>query len=167
MPIPAGPGDPSPVPLPDWAPTVTEVADYCTARTLVPQPDGSNAEQSAFTSSTRPTADQVGRIIVDAVAWITLRCGTIHTDLYVAANGICAQRSAGYVELRFPERSSATREDAIATAKELLKLAEAGREELAAANEALTGEDPQNSGFLEIMPLWSFPEPVSWGDQLL
>jgi hypothetical protein len=159
MPIPAGPTS-----APSWAPTLEEVADYTTARTLVPQPDGSNAEVFAFSSTTRPTADQVTRLISDAVGWITLKCGAIHDDLAGQANGIAAQRVAGFIELRYPERQSANREDAIATAKELLKLAEAARDELAAANEALTGEDPQDSGFLVVAPVWSFPAATTYGD---
>lgn len=162
MPIPAGPST-----SPDWAPTLAEVADYTTARTLVPQANGSNLEVYAFSTTTRPTADQVTRIIADACGWVTLKCGTIDASLNVSANSCAALRSAGLVELRYPERAHVNREDAIATAKELLKQADQAREELHLANQALTGEDPQDSGFLEIAPVWSFPSAVAWGDSLL
>jgi hypothetical protein len=162
MPIPAGPSG-----LPEWAPSLSEVADYTTARTLVPQPDGSNVEVYTFTASTRPTDSQVTRIISDACGWVTVKCGTIHADLVGSANRVATQWASGYVELRYPERSHLPREDAIATAKELLKRVDKDRDELAAANEALTGEDPQDSGFLVVAPVWSFPSAASWGDTTL
>jgi hypothetical protein len=163
MPIPAGPST-----LPDWAPTLAEVADYTTARTLVPNPTtGANDEQDAFTTTTRPTAARVTRLIADACGWVTLKCGTIDETLRPQANTVASLFACGNIELYYPERSHLNREDAIATAKERLKQAEKARDELALANEALTGTDPQDSGFLEIAPVWSFPSAVAWGDQLL
>ena len=162
MPVPAGPSD-----LPSWAPSLSEVADYCTARTLVPQPDGSNLEVDSFTASTRPTDTQVNRIIADACGWVTLKCGTLDASLGAAGNSVAAQRSAGFIELRFPERSHLPREDAIATAKELLKEADKARDDLQRANELLTGEDPTDAGVAVVLPYWSFPEPSPVGDLTL
>jgi hypothetical protein len=150
--VPAGGGST----LPAWAPTLSEVADYCTARTLVAQPDGSNREEIAFNGSTRPSDAQVTRIIQDACNEVLTRCGALDTSLAAAANRVSAQLAAGYVELRYPEHSSATREDAIKTAQELLKRADKALEQLAKANEAATGTDPEDPA-AHIMPVWSFP----------
>lgn len=154
MPIPAG-GDPT---LPDWTPTLDEVADYCTARTLVPQTDGSNVELSGFTSVTRPSAEQVARLIADAVGWVQLRTGTVHATLAGQANMVATVRTAGFIELRVPERQHVNRDDAIATSDRLLKLADQMRADLALANEATTGTDPEDPGS-HVLPVWSFPPP--------
>jgi hypothetical protein len=156
MPIPAG-GDSE---LPDWAPTLDEVAAYCTARTLVPQSHGSNLEKPAFDSTTRPTADLVTLLIADAVAWVLLKTGDLDTTLNDAARSVSCQRTAGLIELRFPERQSANRDDAITTAKELLKQADQMRTDLTARNESVTGEDPDDpGGVFGTLPVWSFPRP--------
>lgn len=156
MPIPAG----DPTGLPTWAPTLAEVAAYCTARTLVPQSDGSNLEAAGFSSVTRPTADLVTLLISDAVAWVLLKTGDLDTTLHDSGRSVATQRVAGFIELRYPERQSANREDAITTAKELLKQADQMRADLAARNEAVTGEDPDDPGGVSgTLPVWSFPDP--------
>jgi hypothetical protein len=152
MPVPAGGAST----LPDWAPTLSEVADYCTARTLVPQPDGSNREESGFNSSTRPTDAQVTRIVQDACNEVLTRCGALAPSFTAAANRVSAQLAAGYVELRYPERSSGTRDEAIKTAQELLKRADRALEQLAGANEAATGVDTEDPA-AQVLPVWSFP----------
>jgi hypothetical protein len=160
VPIPAGGGTTPP----DWTPTLDEVADYCTARTLVPQLDGSNLELQGFDSTTRPSASQVARIIADSVAWVQLKAGVLDATLYTAANMVATVRTAGFIELRFPERQSTNRDDAITTAKELLKQADQMRNDLALANEVITGDDPTDpddpdgpGGGSGVLPVWSFP----------
>lgn len=153
MPVPAG-GDGLPV----WAPSLQEVADYCTARTLVPQTDGSNLEQPGFSGQTRPTDTLVTRLIADAVGAVLVRTGTLDATLYGQANTVAAIMAAGYVEMRYPERQSANRGDAITTGEFLLKRADLLLEQLAARNEALTGEDPDDpGGVFGALPVWSFP----------
>lgn len=157
MPVPAG-GDGLPV----WAPSLQEVADYCTARTLVPQTDGSNLEQPGFSGQTRPTDTLVTRLIADAVGWVQLKTGDLDASLYGQGNMVATVRTAAFVELRFPERQSQNRDDAITTAKELLKQADQMRADLAAANEAVTGTDPEDPA-AHLMPVWSFPAaPVDY-----
>jgi hypothetical protein len=152
MPVPAG----GATTLPAWAPTLSEVAAYCTARTTVAQPDGTNREELAFGGATRPTDVQVTRFIQDACGWVLMRTGPLDDSLTGQANAAATVRCAGFVEMRVPERSSATRDEAIATAKELLRQADAMREDLAKANEAATGTDPEDPA-AHIMPVWSFP----------
>lgn len=155
MPTPAGPSS-----APAWTPTLEEVADYCTARTLVAQPSGSNLEVFAFSSVTRPTAQQVARLIEDAVGAILVRTGTLDATLYSQANTVAAIMAAGYVEMRTPERQSATRENAITTGEFLLKRADALLDQLVARNTVLTGVDADDEdAVFAVAPVWSFPCP--------
>ncbi len=154
MPIPAGDGST----LPDWAPTLDRVAAYCTARTLTAQIDGANVELPAFTSTTRPTADAVNEFIADAVAWVLLKTGPLDASVAAAGTTCAALFAASSVEDRYPERQSANRGDAITTAKDLYNKAVQMRADLAARNEAVTGEDPDDpGGVFGTLPVWSFP----------
>jgi hypothetical protein len=154
MPIPAGPDLGG---LPTWAPSLDRVAAYCTARTLVPQTNGANVEQPAFSSTTRPTAEQVAVFVADACTWLLGRTGNLHATLEPTAAGICAIRAAGFVEMRYPERQSANRDDAITTGKFLLQQADQMLAGLIVRNEALTGTDPAQP--VSVLPYWSFPAP--------
>lgn len=159
MPIPAG--DTST--LPDWAPTLDRVAAYTVARTLVPQADGSNLEVAAFSSTTRPTSDQVAQFVADACQWILTRTGAIDASLVGTASSLAARRAAAHVELRYPERQSQNRDDAVQVYDRLIKETDADLTALAAANEAVTGTDPEDPAAL-VMPVWSFPQAPQWGD---
>lgn len=150
--------------LADWTPGRSRVANYVPGRTLVAVA-GANSAQLTFTSQTKPTGIQVDRLIADAVAWVLARTGTIHSSLSEMAASVAAIRTAGMVELGYPDRDAAVKQVSSNTAEALLAQAKAMRDDLIIANQA-AGEAPVNvsAGFL---PVYSFPAPVPWGDTYL
>lgn len=156
MPIPAGSTT-----LPDWTPALWDVADRLPGRTLVVGVDGSNVEVATFSAATRPTDTQVARLVAAAVAWVTVRCGVLDPSLYEMGTATAATYTAGCVERGYPDRQHTNRDDAITTATDLFKQAADMREDLHAANEALTGQDPEDVGPFEIVPVYSFPAGVN------
>jgi hypothetical protein len=147
-----------------WTPTRERVAAYVPART-VEIASLSDAITGTFSDDTRPTGDQVDELIQDAVSWVLGTTGFIVTDGDLAtvladmATATAAIRAAGMVELAYPERDAD-----LNTADLLLTQADAMLLKLDAANRAQGATDPDQPAHL---PLWAFPEPVSWGDSLL
>lgn len=154
MPIPAGP---SPT-LPAWAPTREQVAAYVPRRTLVGTTDGYGIAALTWTDETYPTGASVDSIIADACNWVLLATGALDSTLEGSAATIATLRAAGWVTRTYPDN----RED-LDDAKELLDRAEADLKRLAAANIALTSQDPSTDAD-DVLPEFSFPEPVSYGD---
>lgn len=154
MPIPAGP---SPT-LPDWAPTREQVAAYIPRRTLVGTTDGYGEALGVFDTSTYPTGVQVDSLISDACNWVLLATGTLDATLETSAAVVAAKYVAAYVELGYPDNR-----DDLSDVKWLLEAAAADRKALADANIALTSQDPATDAD-DVLPEFSFPEPVSYGD---
>lgn len=151
---------------PTWTPGRTRVATYVPGRTLVPSEAGANVAQQTFDSSTRPTGVQVDRLIADAVAWVLTLTGEIHASLFEMAAATAAVWSAAMVEQGYPDREAAVKQTSVDIASDLLKQAVSMREDLARANAAANGSNPTNPNSA-LLPLWSFPRPVAWGDDFL
>jgi hypothetical protein len=157
-----------PPPLPGgpvWTPTRSRVASYVPSRPLVPIADGRNIDLMTFDETTRPTGGQVDQLIVDAVNWVTDETGALDGTLYESATACAAIRAAAFVELGYPERNDPMKSTANTTSDRLFKQAEQMLGRLAARNEAITGTDPAVPA--PLMPLYSFPDPPAWGDQLI
>jgi hypothetical protein len=121
-----------------WRPNLARVAAYVPSRTLAVD-DTSGTPQLIFDDTTRPTGEQVDRIIDDAVAWVTAGTGDLDAGVYSAATGTAALRAAGFVEITWPIRPEDTN-----TGQALLTQADAALKALAARNEALTGVNPDD-----------------------
>jgi hypothetical protein len=147
--------DTPPVP---WVPSLREVADYVPSRT-VPVNTAADDPLMTFTTSTRPTGEQVARLIRAAVGWVTATCGTIHPSLYDVAQSVAALRTAATVELSYPERDAD-----VPNSVELLSQADKALAKLESANETVTGTstDPVTQYTLE----YSFPDPDLTEDPL-
>lgn len=157
---------PPPIPGgPSWTPTRQRVASYVPSRPLVPVADGRNVDLMTFDETTRPTGGQVDQLIVDAVNWVTDETGALDSSLFESATACAAIRAAAFVELGYPERNDPMKSTANTTSDRLFKQAEQMLARLAARNEAITGTDPAIPA--PLLPLYSFPDPPAWGDQLI
>lgn len=158
MPIVAGPSG-----LPDWTPTLDRVAAYVQRRTLVEADDGYGNIVRTFTDATHPPASVVTLLIADATRWVTDRTGALDLTLNDSATGLSARWVAAHTLLDYPDNT-----DDIRIAEILLKQLEAELKALAARNETLTGEDPDDpDGVFEVAPVYSFPCAPAYGDYLL
>jgi hypothetical protein len=147
----------------EWTPTRERVAVYIPERTVEINRLSDGLPTLGFSADTRPTGRQIDQQIEDAVAWVTTSCGDLHASLYETARGLAALRTAGMAEASWP-----VRDGDLSAAQILLTQADNGLKTLAARNEALTGEDPDDpDAVFEIVPAWSFPSASAWGDQLL
>jgi hypothetical protein len=144
--------------LPPWAPSRDQVADYVPNRTLQAGRNQPGTAQLTFNDSTRPTGQQVDRLIVDACAWITTVTGPVDESLWKMAGATAAVWTAAAVERTYP-----TRQGDITTVDSLTALANQMRTDLQRANEAITGDDPDDP-LAHLLPVWNFPQPVTWGD---
>lgn len=140
-----------------WVPTRRQAAKYIAERTL-PADQSTDVPLNDFTDATNPTAPQADEHIAAAVAWVASRVGTLGVSLYDDAAEVAAVRAAGMIELAYPVRNSD-----VDTATALLAQADRGRADLIFANEAAVGGDPPDG----LLPVWAFPTPVTWGDQLI
>lgn len=139
-----------------WTPTLTEVADYVPARTRPGLPGtGDDTLAGTFTTTTRPTGEQVSRLAAAAAAHVAGTVGTVDPTLYSLATAAAAQRAAAYVEYAYPERSAD-----LDTGDKLLALAETTLTRLQAANLAVTGVPIGTA----LLPVWSMPLPIAYGD---
>lgn len=139
-----------------WAPGLSAVAKYVPART-VPTDTAPDDPLNTFTTATTPTAAQVDALVFEAVGWVTTRVGTVVTALHPQAAAAAAMRAAGLVEQSYPVRDAD-----VNTAQQWLALAAQARDELDAANAAAGGVDVG-----EVLPVYSFPTAVGWGDSYL
>jgi hypothetical protein len=137
-----------------WVPTRRQAAKYIAERTL-PADQSGDVPLNDFTDATNPTGPQADEHISAAVAWVTAAAGVVDPGLYQQASEAAALRAAGMIELAYPVRDAD-----INTASSLLAQAAAARKDLVAAN---TGTGEGQTGTL---PLWAFPDPVAWGDDL-
>lgn len=147
-----------------WAPTPEQVADFVPGRTLVGAGDGYGQPRQTFDDSTHPTGAQVLRLIERAVSWVKTAAGAIPADkpdLLDAATSAAACWTAGMVELAYPDNSRDTN-----TAQVLLDQAAGMRRDLVTAIQVQTGTDP-DSPASTLLPVYSFPPPVPWGDTYL
>ncbi len=141
-----------------WRPELWDVAAYVPRRTLVGAVDGYGNVLDTFDATTLPKGAVVWRLISDACAWVALLAGTIDTSLIDSARACAAIRAAAMVEAGYPDNR-----DDLSNADVLLKQADQMRKDLAAANTALGVDDPATSDD-DLLPVWSFPAPVSYAD---
>lgn len=147
-----------------WAPTPEQVADFVPGRTLVGAVDGYGQPRQTFDDSTHPTGAQVVRLIERAVSWVATAAGELpgdKPDLLAAATSAAACWTAGMVELAYPDNSRD-----LNTAQVLLDQAAGMRRDLVTAIEVQTGTDPDTPA-AQVPVLYSFPDPVPWGDAYL
>lgn len=152
--------DPAPATASAYDPTLTQVADYIPGRTLTYLTPGVEEYLGTFTADTTPSDEQVGRLIRSAVNTVTSRIGVVQDVLADRARDVVACLTAAYVELAFPVRAAD-----LNTYDKLSALAEAKLAALAESNLAL-GATPTGLA-TALLPVWSYPEPVAWGDQLI
>lgn len=148
-----------PYALPTWAPDRMRVADYIPRRTLRTGAGQPSAAALTFTDETRPTGSEVDRLIVDACAWVTVVTGPVDESLWKMATATAAVWTAAVIERDYP-----TRQGDVSTADLLMQQATQMRTDLQRANEVITGDDPDDPA-AHILPVWSFPRPVDWGDE--
>ena len=149
-------------PGPEWTPDLDAVADWIPARTLssITTP-GEELYLGTFTDTTTPTDEQVSRQIIAAVAYVRSQAGaTIDPGLYDDARAAAACVAAAYVELAYPMR-----QPDLSTYDRLWAQAQTLVSALADSNTATTG----GAVSLEqsLLPQWSYPDPVPWGDDLI
>lgn len=146
---------------PTWTPGRSRVANYVPGRTLV-RANGGNSAALTFDSTTNPPGVVVDRLIADAVAWVTAATGPVHASLYEAAATCAAIYAASSVELGYPDRETQVKQTGRSVAEDLYQRAKSLRDDLVVANRA-TGETPVEAD-ATLLPRWSFPTPVTWGD---
>lgn len=85
--------------VPEWTPAVADVAALLHARTL----DDHGNTLGTFTTSTRPTAEQVEAIIAGAVADVQIRTGitTLLPEVYADARRLAALQAATIIEASY------------------------------------------------------------------
>lgn len=142
-----------------WIPNVTEVATWIPERTLDVTTVGTAGQlpTNTFSTKTQPSGAQVDDLIYAASSIISGRVGTVDPTLYGLADKAAAVRAAAYVELTYPRR-----EGGINQYEELIAVADSMLDALSEANVALTGTAPGAGSTL--LPVWSMPDPVTYGD---
>ena len=98
---------PDPFVPPVWAPSVQDVAALLRARTK----DDSGREAGDFTDTTRPTGDEVSRLIVMGCADLIANLGTdVPDSLQPEARALAALKTALYIEQSYwPEQVASDR----------------------------------------------------------
>lgn len=144
-----------------WRPELWHVAAYIPRRTLVGAVDGYGNALETFDSTTHPSASAVNNLVSDACAWVGLLVNPVPDVLADSARAAAAMRAAAMVELTYPDNR-----DDLSTAEQLLARADAMRADLDTASVAVTGTDPEDPA-ANLLPVYSFPTPVAWGDALL
>lgn len=161
MPVPAG-GDALPIigdEPPVWVPTIDQVADhvpYMTVDTVTP---GQQEYLNTFNDLTTPTREQAQRLIDAAWPSVLAATGEIVEQVWPLAQTVTALRAAASIVRAYP------RDDGdLARAAALDARADADLVRLIAANDA-AGGGAGNS--LDLLPVYTFPRPVPWGDDYL
>ncbi|MCX5066656.1 hypothetical protein OOJ91_12280 [Micromonospora lupini] len=161
MPVPMG-GDDLPI-IPDeapvWAPELATVADhvpYMTVDTVTP---GVQEYLGTFNHRTTPTGEQAQRLIDGAWPSVLAATGAIVEQVWPLARSVAALRAAAAIVRAYP------RDDGdLARAAALDAAADADLRRLIAANDAAGGGDGNS---VDLLPVYAFPPPVPWGDNLL
>lgn len=144
---------------PVWTPSRAKVGALVPGRTVVGAVDGYGNPLGVFDDTTHPTGTQVDSLIADAVAWVLVKAGAVDSTLAEMATATAATYVAAAVERAYPDSN---RDVSVAAA--LWAQAVSMRDDLARANEQITGEDPGDPT-AHLVPTGSFPRPVPWGDQ--
>jgi hypothetical protein len=151
----------SPAAAVTWRPERWRVAAYIPGRTLVGAVDGYGNAVYTFDDTTHPRGAAVDLLITDACAWVIVKTGPVDATLVDSAAACAAKWTAAQIQQAYPDNTA----DATIAAL-LYQQAVAMRDELQLANEAKTGQDPEDPA-AHLMPVYSFPAPVPWGDLIL
>jgi hypothetical protein len=137
---------------PDWAPFLSDVADYVPRLTVDMVTPGSATEYGTFNGSTTPTDEQAQRLIDKAVASIEARFGELDVAFEPMAKTVASLRAAAAIARAYPRGP-----DDLSTAEQLDARADA---EMAVLIEAVG-----SSGVIDVtglLPQYAFPEPQTW-----
>lgn len=141
---------------PDWAPFLSDVADYVPTRTVDLTVPGSDLLLMTFNANTQPNGDSVQRILDRALRAILSVVPQITPALSELAASAVAIRTAADVELAYPERNAD-----VNVYNQLSNRAQLELDRLIQAAETSGG------GAVATFPAWSFPPPVPWGNDYL
>ncbi|WP_045740873.1 hypothetical protein [Actinoplanes rectilineatus] len=148
---------------PTWSPGLSRVAAYVPRLTVDQTTPGSAIELGTFDQRTNPTGDVAQRHINDAVAEVQALAGTVPDSLHPLASAIAARRAAAMILRAYGD--DRTGQDSLATAAALEARADKDLDRLQAAIRDL--EDGDADGSFEVLPIYSFPAAVPWGDRYL
>jgi hypothetical protein len=153
MPAPAG-GYEDPATLPDWAPTVLNVADYLPHRTLAQDlttnTQGEDVYELTFDDTTRPTGTIVTRLIADGVSWVTSRVYPLNTLSEPMAGVLVKLWASAWIERSWPADDSS-----LERARDFEKRIDLMLADLVAANDVANGTGDYG---IDVLPMWSgFP----------
>ena len=140
-----------------WAPSLADVARHIPTRTRDFATPGSDRLLGTFSEATTPTAEQAQADVDAAVRAILAEVGAVpQVDVVEAAARDAAEwRAAADIELAYP-----TRDATVQVARDLDARAKAALDRLKVVlTEAGTGA--------LVEPVWAFPDPPAWGDDLL
>jgi hypothetical protein len=151
------------VTLPDWAPTLSQVAVHIPTRTREADSTTYSGDfAGTFTTGTTPTADQATEQIDQACVKVL---GVVGSPVAVEAQDACrvaaAWWAAYFIELGYPERDADVR-----VYEQLKAEAESATHTAVAMNAAAGGgtslvPDPGDA----LLPSHTFPDPPAWADQ--
>lgn len=141
-----------------WQPTLEQVADHIPTRTRDAANPGSDTLLGTFNASTTPTDEQATRQIVAAVAEVLAAVGgtvpATPAHLETLASEAAALRAAADIELAYPDRNAD-----VNVFQQLDQRAKDALQRLIdAVNDA--GSGPEGA----LLPVYSFPDPVWYGD---
>lgn len=143
--------------MPAWTPSLDGVAGYVPMRTielgnLTGTPTGT------FTALTMPTALQVEGYAQDGANRVLAAVGDLDDTLQGLAQSVATLWAASLVELAQPSDQQDARRF-----QQLREQYDADLALLIERNEVLTGAGADGTG----LPVYAYPDPVSWGDQLV
>lgn len=140
-----------------WTPSLEQVADHIPTRTRDASAPGDTTLRNTFTSTTEPTDEQATRQIKYACTEVRGAVGgtipAVPPFLYELASEAAALRAAADIELAYPNRN--------ADADRFPQLDQRAKDALDRLKQAM---DDQGSGPDSLLPQWSMPEPVWYGD---
>ncbi|MER7500446.1 hypothetical protein AB0L05_27690 [Nonomuraea pusilla] len=144
---------------PSWAPSLEQVADHIPTRTRsTAAAPGDDTLLNTFTAQTTPTDEQARRHISGACAEVLGAIGgdVPATPSFLArlASEAAALRAAADIELAYPSRDAD-----ISVYQQLDQRAKDALQRLISAVDD-QGAGPEGS----LLPVWSMPEPVWYGD---
>jgi hypothetical protein len=151
---------PDTVDYPGYIPFLSDIADHVPWLTLDNTAPGADTFLGTFTGSTWPQDDQVHRLTRLTTLPISARWPVLSDSVHELARAYIALRVAAQLARSYPRG-----EGDLATADRLAAEADALWASLTElADNSATGPDPAAAAQV---PVWSFPAPVSWGDDYL
>jgi hypothetical protein len=144
---------------PTWAPFLSDVADHIPYLTVDVVTPGSATYYMTFNGNTHPADDSAMRHVDQAVVSVAAAVGTVNAALSEQAKLVASLRAAASILRAYPRDPNDPNDRALAQDLDRRADAELGR--LIDANTAAGEATVPPSGLL---PIYSFPVAVSWGD---